>query len=161
MAPGAESFVLLSLLRLFGSSEFILSCINLQKCDFLKTLSVVIIHRFENFLTHEWKILYLQLRVWKQISHTVCTNKSRPSLTSVPENLTGAEWTILWPVPGYCSPDSTPGVDSVFGMHKYPSCGLDMTAQHIAFFRHKLSLKNLCLMLCCQYFCIWVVFTWI
>lgn len=86
-----------------------------------------------------------------------CTNKSQPSLTSVPENWTGVKWTVLWPAPGYCSPDSTPGVDSVFGMHKHPSCGLDTNARHLAFLRHKLSLKNLRFLLCHQYVFIWVV----
>lgn len=100
---------------------------------------------------------YLNYKGGCENKYLTFTNKSQSSLTSVPENWTGAKWTILWPVPGYCLPDSTPGVDSVFGMHKHPSCGLDMTALHLAFLRHKLSLKNLCLMFCHQYVFIWVV----
>ena len=49
------------------------------------------------------------------------------------------------------------GVDSVFGMHEHPSCGLDMTARHLAFLRHKLSLKIPCVMLCRKDVFIWVV----
>lgn len=161
MAQGAESLVLLSLVGLFGSCKFILISIHLQIFDFFDDLGC-------SNNTHIWGISwhvsrkYLICKGGCENKFLTCTNKSQHILTTVPENWTGAKWTILWLAPGYCSPDSTPVVDSVSGMHKNPSCGLDMTARHLAFLRQKLSLKNLCLMLCHQYAFIWSgKFTWI
>lgn len=108
-----------------------------------------------HFLTCEWKIFELQRWMRKQVSHM--HKQKLIQSDQCTGNWTGAKWTILLPVAGYCLPDSTPGVDSVFGMHERPCCGLAMTAQHLAFLRHKLSLKNLCLMLSHECVFFWVV----
>lgn len=150
MAPGAEGLVLYSLLRLFGSCTFIFISIHLQNIECSNNTQIWAI---------SWPVngKYLLCQDGCKNKFLTCTNKSQASLTSVPENRTGAKLTILWSVPGYCLPDSTLGVDSVFGMPEHPSCGLDMTARHLAFLRHKLSLKNLCLMHSHHNVFIWVV----
>lgn len=120
MGPGAESFALLFLLGLFGSWKFTSSSLSLQWFYFFEDLECSNNTQIWGISWHvngKFKIC----KGWCENRFFTCTDKSRPGPTSVPENLTGAEWTILWPVPG---------VDSAFEMHTHPSCGLDMTARH-------------------------------
>lgn len=121
MAPGAKCFFL-SLLSLLGSCKFILIRIHLRE-TFLKTSCVII-------NTQIWVIYHTQMEnIWSakggcENKYLTCTNKSQSSLTSVPESWAGAKTTILWRVW-----DSTTGAVSLFGMHKHPRCGLDVSAR--------------------------------
>lgn len=111
---------------------------------------------WRHFLTCEWKICDSWRWVWKQISHMDWQKQVQPDQCTRKQGwnkmnyFMTCSWILLTRL-------DSKGLILYSGCIKHPSCGLDMTPWHLAFPRHKLSLRILCVMLCHQDVFIWVV----